>query len=496
MSIVAAISAEALRKSLEEVLDGLELELVYPKQTGAALTDPTQRVPGTTELVSGYTQFKYLFDFAVKLSIPDPGSLPAGKSFFEIKNGRIYINSLKVMLTRCDIKLALVFMDKTPFSLDFFLPFKILEDIPIPTAVFPSATISSGLPLNIPRPSADSDDLFSKLQTDLFGSSDQGLDLKLTLDQDTELAEISLDMKPVVVSTNRTVTVTQADGSKVDTDQLCWGLSFDEFLVILDLVPLGTSLLELLYKPLEEKAIAFATDILAFALAKDPLFIFLNANVSQIADYIADYADEQACKLALPGLQALVDADKIALGFDQGRLDDAKKTGIDALIGPAQVIVDGDNAKLAFDQGNVDKANQQIAEDQAKEQADMVSVVAAAHDLVGTIVTDFFNLQTGGIDLLLKLINMATEDLSQGFFTWFDSDNVFSTVLAGLMQDLLKDKIKFSLVPQTIETDLSGKIPDKLKGRLKLLPLDIDISKAPVLTIQQKELSVVVEVDG
>ena len=67
MTVVTAFQNEALRHTLEQAINGLEVELVYPKQSGDALNDPSQRQPKSATL-SDWADIKFLISMTIGLS--------------------------------------------------------------------------------------------------------------------------------------------------------------------------------------------------------------------------------------------------------------------------------------------------------------------------------------------------------------------------------------------------------------------------------------------
>jgi len=113
------------------------------------------------------------------------------------------------------------------------------------------------------------------------------------------------------------------------------------------------------------------------------------------------------------------------------------------------------------------------------------------------IVAGFFDSLGLGMDLILQLLNVAGSMLNQSIMDWLDTTIGLFNGSHGMfkqVQDWIQEKLTFSVVPKVLETDLSSQLPSALSSRLKLLPLGVPVPDRPELVIQEKEMSVAVQI--
>jgi hypothetical protein len=527
MSVVAALSSDALRSTLEQLIDGLEIELVYPQQTLDAMADPAQRIPGTVGL-STFSALKYYFSFPVKLTRPDPAQ-PFSRPLVELDDdGNIHLHDMGVVLTGGPtIHLALIFTPgnllslSMPFSLPFELP--VPTAIPIATARFPDAVLElgPGKPMEVFRTPFSTQNLFENLQSRIFLPPENGLELHLEL-PDLKLLEFSIQTKLAVVSTTRKEKITNPDGSQSDIDVPCWGPEVYDMHFAVNPLPLGVSLFELLFTPLRDAAVTIVENALVELLMNDPLFFYTHASLSEFGDYLAAVAEEiaaQAEKLIAEADRALkIGVRDAAQNTLEGCLwaEREAKEAYDHALTPAdrglaytawQTAIGATNlarealttAQQAVDEAErrVREAEQTISSAQTRQQTALGRIRNVAREIIQPRVQDYFKLEREGANYLLALLDLTMDDLSRKAIDWLDDKTGLINSPGGLADQLnqfLVKNLSYILAPKLFEVDLYPKLPQAMRDRLKLLRLGIPLPDQPTLTIRKKELSLQIEI--
>ena len=172
-------------------------------------------------------------------------------------------------------------------------------------------------------------------------------------------------------------------------------------------------------------------------------------------------------------------------------------------LGLAILTREAAQAKLSLDENayndavrEVNKALQDIADAKSALDASGAATKALALSEAQPIVAAFFNSLDDGMDLFFQLLSLTQSALDQCVMDWLDASIGLFNGTDGIFKQLrewVQEQIALSIVPKVIETDLFSQLPIAMKSMLNLLPLGLPIPEQPQLNIQQKEMSVVIE---